>query len=101
MSNHTQFPRSKYDLNPYRQRSPRAAAPFNFTPGNCIRRRPRIVSEEVPEEPNELADEYYRFYRPANTAERDMVDSMVENEWTLRSVGLDAKEADGFDIYNQ
>jgi hypothetical protein len=71
------------------------SSPFNFLPcqpSKTLRRK--HFPDEAPPQPNELADAYYRYYRPANSAERDRVDSMVENEWQLREFELDLPEPD-------
>jgi len=76
------------------------SAPFSFSNrlGRPKRKKFPVVPEEALTEPNELADEYYRYYRPSNNSERDMVDSMVENEMRLRdaelTLELDAQEAE-------
>ena len=70
--------------------------PYNLDSGkrpNPRRPKRRHFPDEAPVQPNELADEYYRYYRPTNTEERDLVDSIVENEWRLRDLALLDQEA--------
>ena len=70
--------------------------PYNLACGEPAipqRRRRKHFPDEAPVQPNELADEYYRYYRPANTEQRDLVDSIVENEWRARDLALLDQEA--------
>ncbi len=43
---------------------------------------------EYPDELERLTAEYHREFQPATPRERDLVDSMVRNEWFLRRMGL-------------
>jgi hypothetical protein len=67
--------------------------PFIFSAQRGKTRRRKHFPDEAPVQPNELADEYYRYYRPASTAERDLIDSIVENEWLARDLELIDREA--------
>jgi len=91
-TNHKLTPNYWYTKDSTGPRTP----PFHFTPGRFGRKRAKLpfVREESPEDINELADQYYRYYQPASPDERDRIDSMVENEWRLRGLALDEQEAE-------
>src|SRR5215472_12877733 len=42
------------------------------------------IRGEYPDELERLTAEYHREFRPATPRERDLVDSMVRNEWFIR-----------------
>jgi hypothetical protein len=89
-TNHKLIPNYRYNSTGLK------SVPFHHTLGRRViaKAEPPYVREEADEELNELADQYYRYYRPVSPDQRDRIDSMVENEWRLRGAALDDQEAE-------
>jgi hypothetical protein len=47
-----------------------------------------VIRGEYPDELDRLKAEYHREFRPATPRERDLVDSMIRNEWFIRRMGF-------------